>query len=264
MRLHPQTSPLHGAKPLIAGTLLAIGSITSLASLASLAALIDFAKATQDPETTIVVAVWGLAALSALWLGTSVLYWRQRLDVEGVGQGRLERFTMPGSKQIAKGLLAVTLTVLPACGASDPSPPQLVHLGQADPTLAPPTSATALSTSTTMTPPTEPTTSPPTSEPPTTVAPATTTAPLDRDEPPAPLVDEVIKNPDVELSEEHRVVTGDHLWGIAADTTELRLGRPPTTAEISEYWAKLIATNRTRLASGDPNMIFPGETLVLP
>jgi len=60
------------------------------------------------------------------------------------------------------------------------------------------------------------------------------------------------------------VAPGDHLWGIAARTLTSRLGRPPTDAEIAPYWSRLIETNRDRLATGDPDLIFAGQVFRLP
>jgi hypothetical protein len=38
----------------------------------------------------------------------------------------------------------------------------------------------------------------------------------------------------------------------------------PTAAEITPVWVEVIAANRDRLRSGDPDLIFPGEIVVLP
>jgi nucleoid-associated protein YgaU len=57
---------------------------------------------------------------------------------------------------------------------------------------------------------------------------------------------------------------GDHLWSIASRMLAQRLGRPPTDAEIAPFWERLVAANRDRLASGDPDLIFPGEEFVVP
>ena len=67
--------------------------------------------------------------------------------------------------------------------------------------------------------------------------------------------------------EEHPVVRGDNLWMIARDhLSSLRSGGSgaPTNREVAEYWRKVIDANRDRLRSGDPNLIYPGEEIILP
>lgn len=58
----------------------------------------------------------------------------------------------------------------------------------------------------------------------------------------------------------HTVAPGDNLWVIA------RAQLPPGAGdrEVHAYWLALIAANVERLASGDPDVIHPGEVLVLP
>jgi nucleoid-associated protein YgaU len=60
------------------------------------------------------------------------------------------------------------------------------------------------------------------------------------------------------------VEKGDHLWSISASHLEDRLTRAPNAAEITPYWREVIEVNQERLRSGDPDLIFPGETVVLP
>jgi nucleoid-associated protein YgaU len=60
------------------------------------------------------------------------------------------------------------------------------------------------------------------------------------------------------------VEKGDHLWSITAKHLESRDGVEPTAAEITPVWVEVIAANRDRLRSGDPDLIFPGEIVVLP
>lgn len=65
----------------------------------------------------------------------------------------------------------------------------------------------------------------------------------------------------------HRVVRGDHLWGIAAARLAGRNGgdrRCLTARAVAPYWRRVVAANRHRLRSGDPDLIFPGERVVLP
>jgi nucleoid-associated protein YgaU len=65
----------------------------------------------------------------------------------------------------------------------------------------------------------------------------------------------------------HDVAEGDNLWTIARDELAKASGggsTEPTNLEVAEYWAKVVEANRGRLVSGDPDLIFPGETIVLP
>ncbi len=60
------------------------------------------------------------------------------------------------------------------------------------------------------------------------------------------------------------VEKGDHLWSISATELERRLTHRPSSAEIAPYWRQVIEANRDRLRSGDPDLIYPGETVLLP
>lgn len=60
------------------------------------------------------------------------------------------------------------------------------------------------------------------------------------------------------------VAPGDNLWNLARDRLTTVRGRPPTDHDTFVYWRKVIETNRDGLRSGDPDLIFPGEVIVLP
>ena len=60
------------------------------------------------------------------------------------------------------------------------------------------------------------------------------------------------------------VKPGDHLWKISQSRLEASLERPAQPGEILPYWLAVIETNRDRLASGDPDLIYPGEVITLP
>jgi nucleoid-associated protein YgaU len=62
----------------------------------------------------------------------------------------------------------------------------------------------------------------------------------------------------------HRVVPGDNFWRIARAHLQKTWDRPPDNAEVARYWRQVIALNRERLRSGDPDLIFPGEIFDLP
>ena len=55
------------------------------------------------------------------------------------------------------------------------------------------------------------------------------------------------------------VQRGESLWSIAHDATA---GRPAET--VDAYWHALCDANRARLPSGDVNLIYPGDVVVLP
>ena len=60
------------------------------------------------------------------------------------------------------------------------------------------------------------------------------------------------------------VEPGDHLWKISEDHLAAVLGRTAEDGEVDPYWRSVIEANRDRLLSGDPDLIFPGETVALP
>ena len=70
----------------------------------------------------------------------------------------------------------------------------------------------------------------------------------------------------IEVSTAATVVVekGDHLWSISASHLEGASAKEPSAAEITPVWVEVIETNRDRLRSGDPDLIYPGETIVMP
>lgn len=64
--------------------------------------------------------------------------------------------------------------------------------------------------------------------------------------------------------EEWVVAPGESFWSIAADVVGDTLGRQPTDAEIDSYWRALVAANADRLVSANPDLLLPGQSLVLP
>jgi hypothetical protein len=57
---------------------------------------------------------------------------------------------------------------------------------------------------------------------------------------------------------------GDSLWTIARDHLAAVGKGEPSTRQVAEYWEKVKAANQDRVASGDPDLIEPGERIVLP
>jgi len=62
----------------------------------------------------------------------------------------------------------------------------------------------------------------------------------------------------------YTVVAGDNLWAIAAHRLRESVGTQHSTAVIARYWRRLVAANAGTLRSGDPNLIYPGEVVLLP
>ena len=58
---------------------------------------------------------------------------------------------------------------------------------------------------------------------------------------------------------------GDHLWSLSERHLARVLGRDDLSEqEIAPYWVTVIETNRSAIRSGNPDLIYPGETILLP
>lgn len=62
----------------------------------------------------------------------------------------------------------------------------------------------------------------------------------------------------------HTVATGENLWVIARGHLSQDGQAPPTDRQVHAFWVRLIEANTAGLRSGDPDLIFAGEVLVLP
>lgn len=60
---------------------------------------------------------------------------------------------------------------------------------------------------------------------------------------------------------EHVVQPGDNLWSIAATHVH---EHAKAGIRVGTYWHAVIAANRPHIRSGNPNLIYPGETILLP
>ncbi len=94
---------------------------------------------------------------------------------------------------------------------------------------------------------------------------------VDRSQMPAMATDRLTTEiePDPPITEaaatEYQVIDGDSLWSIAAH--HLSTSRPEAALsdrEIARYWVQVVGLNRASLTSKNPDMIFPGEVIVLP
>jgi nucleoid-associated protein YgaU len=59
------------------------------------------------------------------------------------------------------------------------------------------------------------------------------------------------------------VTEGDHLWALAERRVSSTLGRPAADHEVAPYWRQVVSSN-PEIRSGDPDLIYPGEVIVLP
>ena len=62
----------------------------------------------------------------------------------------------------------------------------------------------------------------------------------------------------------YEVSVGDNLWSIALAHLSETTGDQPSEGEVAAYWIDLIAANIADLTSNDPDLIYPGERIVLP
>ena len=71
--------------------------------------------------------------------------------------------------------------------------------------------------------------------------------------------------PETPVQASHVVVAGENLWTIARDHLAKARGGAdePTTREVAAYWLRVVEANRNRLRSGDADLIYPGERIVL-
>ena len=57
---------------------------------------------------------------------------------------------------------------------------------------------------------------------------------------------------------------GDSLWTIAQNHLAAAGKGEPSTRQVTDYWERLKQANRGHLRSGDPDLIYPGEEIILP
>jgi hypothetical protein len=243
----------------------------------------------------VVMAVLRLVALAVAWwlLGSTLLYVTARLTRRASLAVALGRLTLPAVRAAADRAvaLAVTGTVVlgpaaPALAAEVGAPPPVVlresgppvlvddlllHPGVPGPQVAPPerghgpapTADAAAPLA--LLPPAL--TGPEGVVPPAAAADGRTAAP--EVEPGTVPDGGATAGSDDDAGEDrlHVVAGGEHLWGIAvarlAATRGVAAADLPT-ADIARAWTALVAENADRVASGDVDLINPGERLVLP
>ncbi|HET7486648.1 MAG TPA: LysM peptidoglycan-binding domain-containing protein [Acidimicrobiales bacterium] len=202
------------------------------------------------PADDAVVAVARLVALVLAWwlLASSSAYAvASLLRMHGVVR-RLGWATLPGVRRLVDAMVAgsvvvaATMAATPAGAVTDVSTPDHAYVPRpAGDGPAPPTTTSTTTTATTS------------------IAPMTTSTAL-------PVV---VPAPRAVRAAAPAVVTvlvhpGDSLWRIAERQVAAGgLGRHDVRT-VAAYWRRLVEANRHRLVSGDPDLIYPGEVVVLP
>lgn len=201
-------------------------------------------------EDTLAASLRLIALGCAYWLTvTTVLYLLARLSRISQAIGAVEWATLPAVRRVVDRAAALTLTAAAIAGPSAPAfaeePPAIVF----DLEDGVPTPRITSDEETII-------------EPPGVNGPGYTPAAAGRRD--VPSTTEPTAAVDPASPSTYEVVTGDNLWCIAQAHVELISGEDVPTSEIAAYWRIVIEANRTRLISGDPDLIYPGEEIMLP
>ena len=203
-----------------------------------------------DAATVVVALTRWAAVLGAGWLlGSTLLYVVASLTRVPAAVRAVRWSTLPAVRRAVDAAcvvsIATSVVLAPAAAgaarATDPPSVSLVRDGHAGGDLSglPADTATTTTTTRSVAPATAP------------VAPATTAVPLEPVASPAEVV----------------VVEGDNLWVLSARHLASTTGRAlldVPVGEVAPYWFRVCETNRARLVSGDPNLVLPGERVILP
>lgn len=220
-------------------------------------------------EEIALAGAWALALVVASWLFLS-----SACCAIALRRGRLEaarRCAAFVPKVLRRGLeLAIVATIagsaLPAHALTDEPVVRTPHVASTPSTRdAPTTHAPTPSTTAAARPSTTTASTPATTNPPSTPTSTSTTVPtpaLEAPKPTPPRPSSDRRSPAPTPGRATYVVQpGDNLWLIARRSLEER-DRP--ARELVAYWHAVIEANASTLRSGDPNLIYPGEVLVLP
>jgi hypothetical protein len=233
----------------------------------------------QTPSEDVLLAGVRLAALVTAWwlLGSTLLYVSARVARLHGTAAALGWATLPAVRRWADRAAAVSIVAATALGvgrpaAADPSPttssgtaPVVIDADHRDPVSVPLRPPSTVRTGHSADPPSVPSVPPvdltPVPGPPPTIAPVVPPVvpietPASATPPPSPIAGAT-----------HTVARGEHLWSIAAGHVATATGKPRADvapADVAPYWRRVVAVNRPRLRSGDPNLVFPGEVVELP
>lgn len=203
---------------------------------------------TRPEQVAVTIVTWIGLGLS-LWLlaTTTLALVAAASGVSAAGHRVIARASLPAIRRLCAAATAPTLlaSAVPMAGALDaPLPPPVEQTAgpEGDTSPTPEPSATPTEPSTGTTPSAGDDTSQDTPPPVT--------------EPPGRAGDGLVT-----------VVAGDNLWVMTARWLAAQRGvacEDLTDREIAEVWRIVVRENGPRLRSGDPNLIFPGESVLLP
>jgi hypothetical protein len=223
----------------------------------------------QTPSEEVLLAGVRLAALVTAWwlLGTTLLYIGARVARLPRTAAALGWATLPAVRRWADRAAAVSIVAATTLGAArpaaaDPPPatgpavaPVVVAADHRDRSTLPELPPASVRTGRGV----EPLPAP--SAPP--IEPAPAPWPVAPVVPPAPAA----PPPASQSGATYTVTTGEHLWSIAAARVAASSSLAAddlSPADIAPYWLRVVETNRAGLRSGNPNLVYPGETIELP
>lgn len=235
-----------------AGTGLALVQLLRLAGASWMAGPSEWGSA--DPIEALTYLCWVGAIVASLWLLAGiVIAVAARLSGIRALRTLADRTAVPAVRRLAERATAASIVVstlvAPAAAiAQDPPAPPIPIVAVVDQPAA-------------VAPEPAPTVAPEPGRVETPAAPAGAPTgeamPHPRWTPPA-------THQETAVTTTHTVQPGDHLWSISSTTLRDRMGRMPSDAETAAYWRTVIDHNRATLRSGDPDLIYPGETIALP
>ncbi len=257
----PTRHPHPGAATRLAlmalGAALALRHLTGLAGAPWMAAPSKWA--TADPLEAAVFVVWVMALVTAAWLLLSVAI-GIAARVSGLRPLTLvaEWVTVPAVRRLAERMTAVSFVVstvvtpvaaLARQAGQTPPIPIVAVVDSEQPTPVPVSAETAVDLP-------QPRLNPPIL--------ATLSRGIAPSLVPVPAAAQAVAPALTVAPESHVVRPGENLWTISRDALALRLSRTPSDPETAAYWTTVIDANRGRIRSGNPDLIYPGETITLP
>jgi hypothetical protein len=215
------------------------------------------------PEDALAAAVRAVALALAYWvLTTTVLYLTARLMRAGAALRGVEWATIPAVRRVVDGAVAVSIATASIAGPAAPGvaqvpTPVVVEIDDEGRPM-PPGVATTVDDDAASSP-----------LPPGPIPPGLDRvgwAPTPAGMAPtgtAPAVDAAGTRPHPSTASVV-VEPGDNLWVISARHLERVTGTSVDGGTIVRYWRRVVDANRDRLRSGDPDLIYPGESVLLP